>query len=695
MESMSPDTIGRHLFHARRRLRLLAPTWVIVAILALLFAILCTGQSGEVLEAIADPASRRFFPLAALYIGTLLCGTSCWYAARVLLYMDYRRRSPGGVEVARVAPARARDAAPLRRVVARLYGFLPFFAVASSLAKAGERGHALAMAACGIAFVAAVYLRRRCLLGHSEVAWVRKLSTETLLGAAVLLAINAAMFGLLARDPVGGAHWIGTAGILLLAFSGWVVIGSAAVHLGYRFFYRRWWPCTTPFLIALALTLLAGSVWRDGDHALRRLDCERQTCAEWPEQTIHDHFDAWIAGRGGAQDLPVVIISAEGGGLRAAYWTASVLGHLSETVPGFACHVYAVSGASGGSVGAAVWVALLSERVPDDPAACGERRPTPDLVAPAQRVLGQDLLAPVIGALLTRDLVGHYWPLPWGDRADAFERGLDAAWQRRHEPERAAPAGGLSFADDFRALWGRQRLRVELPSLFVNASRASNGGPATLSNLDWEARALFARASPTEPDPEKLRSHPLRRRLAHPIPISTALHLGARFPIVSPPATLHCPTAATDGADCAQRAGRVWDTISDGGYFDNSGAFTALELRGLLAQFCPDCRFFHLAITSDTQHPAALPADAPRPREPRLGLRLFETLLRGPTAWRRFAEDRFLRGPASHRIPLRDIDGRRSPPLGWLLHANSHENMKQQLAEVSVDDVRRAIEDRR
>ena len=58
---------------------------------------------------------------------------------------------------------------------------------------------------------------------------------------------------------------------------------------------------------------------------------------------------------------PLYIVATEGGGIRAAYWTAAVLGEIQDKNPNFAAHLFAISGVSGGSLGAAVFEALLAE----------------------------------------------------------------------------------------------------------------------------------------------------------------------------------------------------------------------------------------------------------------------------------------------------------------------------------------------
>jgi hypothetical protein len=61
---------------------------------------------------------------------------------------------------------------------------------------------------------------------------------------------------------------------------------------------------------------------------------------------------------------PVFLVVAEGGGIRAAFWTATVLGGLSGgDTQEFGTRLFAVSGISGGTPGATVHAALRH----DDP----------------------------------------------------------------------------------------------------------------------------------------------------------------------------------------------------------------------------------------------------------------------------------------------------------------------------------------
>jgi hypothetical protein len=711
---------------------LLEPTWPTALLSIPLYLILTAPQSGEALFAAANPASEYGGPLVAVYLGTLLLAVSSWYGTRVLLNMDYRRA--GGEPRVPRTQAESSSGRAYRSGVPRLLGLLPFAAVAIGFAKAAEWQHVAGFVAGGALFFSFLVWRRRRVLGQEPVAWSERLPRESALAAGMVVGANAAVFVWLWRDPVRGAQLIGTGGVVLLGFAGWIACASVLVHLGYGFCYRHWWPRLTPFAALFAAVVAAGA-FSPSNHPIRRAECEtRGSCARWDEirdeEDVKQHFPAWLDARRTEGELtPVVLVSAEGGGMRAAYWTASILGHLSEQIPGFACHVYAVSGASGGSVGAGIWLALLAERLGPDPGAGCERYPKDakdpselDLVEPARRMFERDLLAPVIGGLLTRDLLGYFLPGIWEDRAAVFERALEDAWT--HRGRRVAPVSAVSLEQDFLALWGTDRFHTALPSLLVNTSRQETGGPATVSNLSWTTDALdsFDRVDRSF----GLELYPLMRRLDHAIAISTALHLGARFPVVSPAATVWCPEQEPGerDVDCHERAGAEWDRIADGGYFENSGAFAALELKRHLLRMCSGrCVFFHIAITNDPLHPEviremcgeeeieskrdlAMRIGCPT-KERRLGFILnpVKTFLLGATAWRTISEHRFVllgeseqHDTCTHRFWLR-LKPRveyQDPALGWLLDDRSRENMDKQARDLgdAVDVLQRAFAER-
>ena len=108
--------------------------------------------------------------------------------------------------------------------------------------------------------------------------------------------------------------------------------------------------------------------------------------------------------------LPVVVVATAGGGIRAAYWTVTVLGRLNQ-IGGFDRHLFAISGVSGGSVGAAVYRAVLADLERGQRPSCANVKDVNHAIEPcAQKVLEGDLLVPIIAGTLYPDLIQRFWP---------------------------------------------------------------------------------------------------------------------------------------------------------------------------------------------------------------------------------------------------------------------------------------------
>src|SRR5262249_40964703 len=102
---------------------------------------------------------------------------------------------------------------------------------------------------------------------------------------------------------------------------------------------------------------------------------------------------------------PIFLVATEGGGIRASYFTASVLDAIEQKCPGFAQHVIAISSVSGGSVGAAGFAGQSADTVANtDVPGCtlGAMKPGAQLTQ-ARNVLATDLLSPLLSASLFPD----------------------------------------------------------------------------------------------------------------------------------------------------------------------------------------------------------------------------------------------------------------------------------------------------
>ena len=364
----------------------------------------------------------------------------------------------------------------------------------------------------------------------------------------ITLGMAVGLFIFFAVSPERFAPAVGSTPILLLAAAGWIAFGSAVDLFGMR---TRFPVFTTLLVLAFVF-----SFWND-NHAVRVL--KNAQTQEWRDRPlVVEALKAWQQ-RQQIRLLPKIddkyplfIVAAEGGGIRAAYWTAMVLGTIQDRSPCFADQLFALSGVSGGSLGSTVFTALLADQQYRSPNfRCGDRDAQP-LTRKAQKILGEDFLAPAIAATLYPDLVQRFWPLAIShfDRARALERSWEQVW-RRH-------AGNDRFAEPFDKLWNVQPDHW-LPALFLNSTWVETGKRLIVSNLRLTAEDFS--------DVEDAQLFFGKDAL----PLSTAVHLSARFTFVSPAGTL-------------TKDGKVHGRAVDGGYFENSGATTALEILKTISQ---------------------------------------------------------------------------------------------------------------
>jgi hypothetical protein len=217
----------------------------------------------------------------------------------------------------------------------------------------------------------------------------------------------------------------------------------------------------------------------------------------------------------GPTDRRVYLVSAEGGGIRAAYWTALSLGQLDISTGGeFRNEVATLSGVSGGSLGIATWLAA-QERQELSPEGRLELMKT---------FLRSDFLSPLLAGFLFLDaprvLLGPLW---FSARRDhAFEKALADQW--RH-------TGKTDF-------FARPFLRLCLkgfrnpPAIYLNATETSSGTyvpltTATLPSMKW-VDSWQKLALPGE----------LSRTTLAWAPVAQMVHISARFPFLSPAAVV-------------------------------------------------------------------------------------------------------------------------------------------------------------
>jgi len=539
----------------------------------------CVAQGTEILRTVGEgmAGGQPYWPRVFGFFAALtLWALSSWYAARVLLYLDF----PG----ARRPRFHSKFA---EKHVPRLLGIAPilivscgFFVAACSYdwkapAKSWLYFFAGLCAVLAITFYILLVVRRKWIgaAPQEQVKHVTQLGRATIVAVSMMLIVSVLFFILFAADPVRVPQWLGMGTILFLAAASWVAVGSLFVYLGGRWQF--------PVITILILLALLFSYWND-NHVIRTAPLQ-----EVGRLDVLKSFEKWhdlVEKNYPAETKhPLYIVATEGGGIRAAYWTAIVLGALQDSNQNFAPHLFAISGVSGGSLGAVVFDALLAEP------ARGSFQEN------AHKILGQDFLSPALASMLYPDLVQRFIPFPifYFDRGRSLEMGWEKAWR--------GTMGNDRFAGSFVDLW-KPGLREWMPALFLNGTSVEKGNRIITSNLRVTNSFLDA-----DDAAERLASHSLgATEAACHIPLSTAAHMSARFTFVSP-------------------AGRFPDGshIVDGGYFENSGATTAYEIATRIKDWCAFKKIANvdvkiIMISNNPRKPSIAPAKpAPEPPGPK------------------------------------------------------------------------------
>ena len=406
---------------------------------------------------------------------------------------------------------------------------------------------------------------------------------------ALSVGVFALMFLCAGWRPVEMGNWLGAAAIVFIALGTWASITSLVVILT-----LRWRAPVLACLIAVAF--VTGWLFDAGFHKVDTFrDLKDKAADAASVRAVADRprlkdetaaFAAHVAGEagsGGQEGVPIVFVATAGGGLRAAYWTATILGRLADTQPGFVDHLFAISAVSGGSLGAAMVEALIAEQQR------GRLPAGSSIERDAQLLLANDFLGRTVARMMYTDpLLPLSRLLRFSDRGKALEIGWSATWDElKLPPDRADPN---PLDDSFLHLWrdvpngGWRR-----PILLLNATHEERGKRIITSNIRitsdpfadaWDLHALLGRD----------------------LRVTTAAHNSARFTYVSPAGTIMPDDGTIEGH------------VLDGGYFENNGALTLLEitrealmqLRGL------KLRPVIIQITSD---PEMLKRDQPREQD--------------------------------------------------------------------------------
>lgn len=353
------------------------------------------------------------------------------------------------------------------------------------------------------------------------------------------LFVGLGLFLLALASPGKMGAWLGTIGTMLAAC---VAIVPALTWLTASPRIPRWHWLT--LLVGIAFLWSAFDL--NDNHELRELS-DRTAFVNAPG--YGQSFQEWLLARepqSTKEPFPVVFVAAEGGGIRAAYFTAQVLAAIQDRCPEFARHLFAISGVSGGSVGAALFAGMLDalpERAVAERLDCSQRLPksTP-FGERTEQVLKTDFLGPLSATLLFPDAFQRFlpFPVPAWDRARTLEASVEDSFQ--------TVVGTDFMKRSLYSYWSPQR---NTPLLLLNTTHVETGNRTVASPLILLEERFHRLTTLFDFVP----SADFR--------ISTVAVTSARFPLVT-------PAGAVVNGDRKLR-------FVDGGYFENSGAVTLAE----------------------------------------------------------------------------------------------------------------------
>lgn len=327
---------------------------------------------------------------------------------------------------------------------------------------------------------------------------------------------------------------VGTFGFALLGFG--VLIGF--FNLMHFYSIRK---NINVYFFILILAIIIGKYGRNP--YMVHLEDTKQEMVYSKRPTVPNYFKAWVEKRmdkiRNANDSGYVVyfILSDGGSSRAAYWVSTLLGRLEDTSAqvfnhqdSLSNHIFCLAGASGGNVGNAVFYSLLTEK--------SKGLIKDGLYTYADSFLRSDFLTYSFGRYLGPDLLRHIIPwIPMNDRAAALEHAMEHA-------EYNKVVGNL-FSRPMNEIFDTT---TRFPMLFMNTTRVQDGRPGVVSSAQFEAPSMRI---------DVLNLVDSEKKVMH---MSTGAVLGSRFPYLSP-------------------AGGIGNNFFvDGGYFDNSGSGTTLQV---------------------------------------------------------------------------------------------------------------------
>ena len=420
------------------------------------------------------------------------------------------------------------------------------------------------------------------------------------------LAAHLAMSLVVLLEPVAVPRALGPFVVLSLAVLLFAILFQAACELrvGRRF--------SLAFVLVLAAVIFSAA-GLNNNHSVRTVEASKDAEAgrDGPLDLRTALGDWWRQRRGVALmkgpdgRFPIFIVVGQGGGIYSAAHLTHLLSAIDTECARFPHHLFATIGVSGGSVGTGLYrgaVEVLSQTRRRDPRVfagadpfswldkqdCSVWPETYFVDSEIGDLFDQDFFSPIFAAFLFGDLLQRFIPYPVeaADRSRALERAFSDSWaaqvgayaeflveQDIIAPTTATELGARVLGNPYGAFWAPKQDPLGFAAIF-NTTDVRTGARQIISPFVfpsddasffpvWDAKCWAG------DDSNKLYDSPS---------LITAALISARFPVITPTAL----TIAAKASDCSvsdvaappgERA-----SLADGGYFENSGTSTALDL---------------------------------------------------------------------------------------------------------------------
>ncbi|MEG4351756.1 patatin-like phospholipase family protein [Microcoleus sp. LAD1_D5] len=366
-------------------------------------------------------------------------------------------------------------------------------------------------------------------------SWQNKLESRWIVVRICFISVVASLALGWKMPPTFFPDKLGSISVVAISLTIVVVVFSTIYHWGKR-------TKIPGITILIGLMLVSSALNLNDNHRFQLISKREKSVLP----TLESSFNQWLENRPDRAQFsnkpyPVYIAAAQGGGIYAAYHAATAFSKLTEYFPNFPQHVFAISGVSGGSLGASAFSSLVKVG-----GISGK-----SLSQTASKLFSSDLLTPLLTMGLFPDLVQRFifFPIDDWDRARGLEVAFEKAWDKLSLPNPDNP-----LRKSFYEHWQPQG---KAPALVLNTTVVETGDRLVISpfqiNLPNKENIAI-----DEPDLN--------------LKLSTAAGLSARFPYFTPVGWYQ---SSKDKSKLH---------LADGGYFDNSGIPTALDIGRNLQQ---------------------------------------------------------------------------------------------------------------